>query len=407
MKCPLALVVLASPAFASTWIVDANGGPGSQFTDVGAAVVASAAGDVLVVRPGLYAPFTLDRGLSLVGGAGVVVQGPVFVIGVPGSERASLVGFQASELVVDACTGPVVVQEFHGAAHASFHASADVRLRDVPVLAPASATSGNGYDIDAARVEVVDSVVHGSDSTSNAAGGGHGVLVTGGGFAHVLATSLMGGAGRDVFAPLQYASGGGTALVVSGTPSVPCRARITGSALNAGSGAINWAMTNSCEYDGAPGEGAFAFQSTVWHSGTVVVAPGAQLGIHCIFFPGIPYGGSTHVAPTPDDPMLRVDGAPTQGGLITFQVYGPPGAVAGLWLGRSLRVQATPPTEVESLVTNDRFFALGAIPPSGLLSRNFVVPAYLPDGFVFGAQAEIAYSPTDVRRTNSAPVVVR
>lgn len=407
MKSWLVLVALSSSAFANTWIVDANGGAGSSFTDVGAAVVASVPGDVLVVRPGLYAPFTLDRGLSLVGGAGVVVQGPVFVIGVPTTERASVVGFQATELLVDACAGPVVVQEFYGAAHATFHASADVRLRDVPVFAPPSATSTNGYDVDGARVEVVDSVVRGSDSNALPAGGGHGVLVTGGGFAHVLATSLTGGDGISSNTPFEYASGGGTALVVSGTASVPCAARLVGSALNAGNGAINWAMTSSCEYDGAPGEGAFSYQSTVWHSATTVVAPSFQYGIHCILFPGIPFGGSTHVEATPDDPLLRVDGTPTQGGLITFRVHGPPGAVAGLWLGRSLRVVATPPTQVESLVTNDRFFVLGTISASGVLQRNLVVPAYLPDGFVFGAQAELLYPGGDTRRTNSAPIVVR
>jgi hypothetical protein len=55
MKSTAALaLLLASLPGQRTWIVDASNGPGTDFTDLPPAVVAAAAGDHLLVRPGDY-----------------------------------------------------------------------------------------------------------------------------------------------------------------------------------------------------------------------------------------------------------------------------------------------------------------------------------------------------------------
>ena len=61
----------------SLWIVDDNGGPGTDFTTLQAAVDAAADGDVILVHAGEYLSATIDgKGLSLIGalGASVVLK---------------------------------------------------------------------------------------------------------------------------------------------------------------------------------------------------------------------------------------------------------------------------------------------------------------------------------------------
>lgn len=78
-----------------------------------------------------------------------------------------------------------------------------------------------------------------------------------------------------------------------------------------------------------------------------------------------------------------------------------------LVLGRSCIVQETLADDVEVLTTSERKFLLGVIPPTGVLELSFVVPSYLPEGFLIATQAELLL-PNGVRRhTNSAPVIVR
>ncbi len=98
----LALVLGVSSLLAATplaqrkiWVVDDNPGPGVDFAAIQPAIAASSAGDLVLVRDGNYAPFTIaSMGLSVVAddGANVVVQGvtgamTTLVTGIPaGSE---------------------------------------------------------------------------------------------------------------------------------------------------------------------------------------------------------------------------------------------------------------------------------------------------------------------------------
>lgn len=85
---PLALLLaawFAGPACAqTTWTVNQAGGQGAQFTSLAPAIAAAADGDVILVRPGLYieAQLDIDKGLTILGEPGVVVQASVF--GMPG-----------------------------------------------------------------------------------------------------------------------------------------------------------------------------------------------------------------------------------------------------------------------------------------------------------------------------------
>lgn len=113
----------AGTATAQTvWVVDAFGGPGSDFATISAAVAGAADGDTLLVREGNY-PETVvidDRDLSIVADttSWVVVYG--FVVRNISAGRSVLVnGIETAPLTINAgyslrivdCAGPVLIEE--------------------------------------------------------------------------------------------------------------------------------------------------------------------------------------------------------------------------------------------------------------------------------------------------------
>jgi hypothetical protein len=123
-----ALLFLSAPLVAqTTWVVDAANGPGTHFTDLPPAVLAAAHGDTLLVRAGTYNGCTVDKGLRLLGGPGVVVQGlslgstaALEVVGIPAGRELVVKGMtlQLSGLFgmvglmrVTNCAGPVVIED--------------------------------------------------------------------------------------------------------------------------------------------------------------------------------------------------------------------------------------------------------------------------------------------------------
>nr|MCU0865993.1 hypothetical protein [Planctomycetota bacterium] len=71
---PLVLLLTASAAAQASFVVDASGGPGSQFTDIQAAVQAVPSGSVLVVRAGSYSPVLINgKGLTILCDVGAAI----------------------------------------------------------------------------------------------------------------------------------------------------------------------------------------------------------------------------------------------------------------------------------------------------------------------------------------------
>ena len=93
------ILLAASPlALAQTpalLIVDDTPSPGAQFDSIDAAIDVASAGDVILVREGTYAGFTLDVPATVVADTGVPVllEGTTEVRGIPAGSVASVIGF--------------------------------------------------------------------------------------------------------------------------------------------------------------------------------------------------------------------------------------------------------------------------------------------------------------------------
>jgi hypothetical protein len=127
----LAVLVLGSPPLLAqrTWIVDAAGGPGSDFRSLATAAQAAADGDRIHCRPGRYGTTVqIDRkSLTLEGEAGAVLvgQSPLFlalqVTNLQSHQYVRITGFQGqrepggrARLILLQCAGAIVVDSFDG-----------------------------------------------------------------------------------------------------------------------------------------------------------------------------------------------------------------------------------------------------------------------------------------------------
>lgn len=66
----LSFLLIGVPATGTTWIVDDDGGPGVDFTDIPPAIVAASDYDLILVRDGTYQGFTLKKGLTIAADTG-------------------------------------------------------------------------------------------------------------------------------------------------------------------------------------------------------------------------------------------------------------------------------------------------------------------------------------------------
>jgi len=152
--------------------------------------------------------------------------------------------------------------------------------------------------------------------------------------------------------------------------------------------------------DGKSGDGVhLSAQSALRHSG-VPVLPGV-----CLFDCGLAVQGGSALSPSPPDPTLERFALPD--GTVGYRVFGAPGSTARLFVGTTPIVAPAPGSPVEALVRALHTFDLGTIPAIGSIERAVPELADLPGGphGLVLAQAEVAFSAGDVRRTESVPLV--
>ncbi|MCK6448383.1 MAG: hypothetical protein L6Q99_18495 [Planctomycetes bacterium] len=395
----LATSALATSALATGWLVDDDGGVGVDFTDIQAAIDAARDGDVIRVRPGEYGGFKIEgKGVRVLGGPGVRCHDGIAIFATPPAALVVVSGVVLTGVrdpfFVGSTSGPVLVQDVVGGLQCS--GCADVR---------AFAVVGAIRSVDS-RLELVRSLCQGVDGVSgkHPTGGDAGIDVWGG-RAHVALTSATGGRGGDLHGD-GFASGGpgygGAGLrviwngwaCVAGGPTDAFVGGVSGEDLS-------WHPWFCLE--GGPGLHLSELDPSAelhWSGVSPFGGPGAT---GCPLGPPL-LGPVTHVVP--DDPTLELVGRASAGARVRFRVRGPVGARVELVLGRTPIVVADGRAAIERLATRDVVLALGTLPASGELVCD-VPTEPAPAGTVFVGQAELEMSVThELRRTNSAPVVV-
>lgn len=399
---------LSASALANTYVVDDTPGPGVDFATITAAVAFAQPGDVLIVRDGTYAGFVLDKRLIVVGTGNVLTTSGIEVRNIPAGPRAAIVHVQTPSVVVDVCTGPVLLQELGAPATGRITNSSDVRIART-WFSSTTQDSVDALQILNSRVEFVDGNVRGHNGRPSNAQfqyghqAGAGVVLASARFVAAIA-DVRGGNGTDEQIANRICGAGGYGIFTDNTST----AIVLGpSTVAGGNGAVNWGNTD-CFYDSCPGNSVLGQMpgSTFAYSDTTLPSLVCQYGHQCFTLPVTTLANVTAVQSSPADPTLGVSGAPSAGATITFTVRGEVGAQASLNLGRGLTVSPTSGVAMERLVAGGRIFNLGPIPASGVVTRNIPLPSTLPTGFVICAQAEVVGS-AGVTRTNSTPVVVR
>ncbi len=247
LACLLASA-LSMPA--QTFVVDAAGGAGATFADLPAAIAAVPSGSLLLVRGGVYQPFSIvAKSLSIVildPTNTSLANGVVRVASLGGGQAVHLLGLRLSfigsaRLELRDCTGVVEVADCNlphfANANASIHRCANVRLSRVrfgDVIQPRGAPPA--LEIVASNVEIVSSNFRGGSKLASVGDGGPAVLITHGSHVTMHQCCVEGGSG--------LASGnGGPGLVVGSGSTVQFLAGtlpFAASSVNGGSGGNNF-----------------------------------------------------------------------------------------------------------------------------------------------------------------------
>ncbi|MBL8900634.1 MAG: hypothetical protein JNM84_23585 [Planctomycetes bacterium] len=164
----------------ATWVVDAAGGPGSQYTTLSAGVAAAQDGDRLIVRAGVYQPTTIAKALRIVGEPGAELRSRALadtlrIESIPAGRELTLTGFRFTDetffnrpqlgLVVENCAGLVRLESllfFDGWQHFA------LAIRNCASVHLNQCGARPGISIESSRVVLTECFAHGRAGLSGA-----------------------------------------------------------------------------------------------------------------------------------------------------------------------------------------------------------------------------------------------
>ena len=360
-------MLLAGALAATTWTVD-DDGP-ADFSEISDAVAAAAAGDVLLVEPGQYQAFDLDKSLAIVGRVGAArpdVAGPILI--------DSSTGFTISRLRMQS----VQVTGVAGAA----------RFDDCRFSAVGGATTSHGLQVvSSSQVLVSRSVVLGHDAE---AGDGGTALWAVGGTVTLVDTNVRGGHGA-VGPGLGPTDGGDGILARFAGRVLAASGNVRGG--NAGGSDTPGACVLGAAGDGVRALGA-SFVDLRGDAGDVVL-PGSSGSAFCRGTPGVSglaeggstivFSGVTHrdfttglgtnevVMADPPQPFLRMTGPNTPGTNGVLRLFAPAGQPALIVGSLDAALTAAPGVAGSLWLDPGSSFFVGALAAAG-----FDAPANCP-----------------------------
>ncbi len=397
----LAFLAFALPSSAQrTWIVDDDGGAGTDFLEIQPAFHAADPGDVILIRAGDYAaPVVLTQGLRVIAESMVELQLPPAlsfeasfqITRLPAGQLAAVAGLDREDFAVVACQGTVILDGHLergldgvspvvgglGPSLTSVLHSRDVRIRGHRLA-----------QVEDSHVEWVQ----GRDLTGGSLRVGDHAEV------HVVGARLLGADGAD---PSCFFCLGGDGL--PGLESRDSTVMLLSSEVQGGSGGVSSAGPS---YDGLAAAAASLCGGSL-RTSAVEATGGIQGG--WFELPAYDVGcGASHTEIEPRlDPTLRMGGDPSPGGLLTIRVDGTPGDNIRLLLGRGVVRKPVPGSPVDQRVRPDRLSALGPIPASGRMDLQVPVPAHWAPGTLLHLQASAVMPNGQALMTNSIPLLVR
>lgn len=409
---------LCAPALADTFIVDDDGGSGVDFTDIPAAVAGSLPGDVLLIRPGLYSAFDLDKGLTLIGppAGGALVAAGSTVRGIPAHQTAVLADLELANLAVKRCDGPVLMDRIEfidpGPAGLRLRIKECLDVRVHRTQARSSSTSTAAVRVELSRVELVECTFTGRDGADDSCGpaedGGDAVALVQS-RVHLAMPRISGGEGGDQFATCNSLCGD-----FGGDGGTGCRAEGSELFVTGGSsdfiqgGGMGWGEW--CDCDGRGGTGVELCAGTILHHPDI-----PRGGLEDASCPGQGEGpalvldcGASGSSPEWAAPSLQRVGDDSS---VSLVIRGAPGGSARLYGGRRAIVQFTVSGKIERL-TDERWVQdLGALDASGELLLTLSGAFALTSDPVQGAQQVLQVSVVDpsgkLQRSNSLPIILR
>ncbi len=407
--------LLAIPA--QIFVVDVNGGPGVDFTQIQAAIDAAADGDVLLVKPGLYEQFALSKRLTVLAEPGAAARAVCRIQNLSADQQVVIDGLELVTLHVTNCSSAVLLSNLSiypdpaliplsSAEHLRVDECVDVRLHKSAIQSPGGSSGMEAVYVFDARLELAASAFdaqRGGPQGAGPAGDGGDALRVG----HsarvqcVDSACRAGDGGPSAQGSLLAAGDGGDGVHVEAggewLAAASDNQRIYGgwagaseTCVNAGfaGDAVDLAAGASARFGGFqlfPG-----FSPCPGHAGLPLRDPGA---------------GALLVAPI--DPLLDVS-FDQLGAQLTIDVFTPPQATGWLFLGRKPIVQVSQNAIIEELCTRDRTLPLGFSAAGGWQQVVVQLPNNLPTGFTLLAQAEfVDLVGGEVSRTNSGFITVR
>ena len=374
----LATLAATTAAAQSVFVVDADGGPGVDFTALQPALDASSPGDRIEVFAGTYGPATLGRGVTVMGAEPGVVFQAVAVEDLPPAEIVVLADLSHEKARIEQCMGTVVLDRVGLNDFLDVTACADVRMSEV------------GLAGGPARITLVDSFVQITQSAITAPLASVSPAVRAIGSELVVSDTSLRGASEL----LSDIVGIGMCLTYDGSPGLVLTdgstATVLRSVLRGGSGSLDCFSGGP---GGLPGRSATVDSSSTLRRAETVLPNGLALAPGALDLVEVAL------------PTLSLTGGRAPGETAVFETRAGAGTSARLWAGRFPRRDAFGPW-IPFLHSRERGVSLGAMPAPELIEIFFPLPP-LPRGTLIHGQAMRTRADGTTDLSNSVTLVVR
>lgn len=447
--CAFGLILCtASCITASEWhgvgntiVVDEKGGPGSQFTDIPDAVNAAAPGDLVLVRPGNYSPFLLNKALTILGapnGASRVARPstlPLTIVG--GIPEGGIVAIAdlafPSSFGAWGTKGTVALDGCGIGRLITFNAD-DLRIDRAPQIGRAQ--------MQGSHVEIVSSTVGGGVATAHRVGVGMewaiGVLgelrneliwpTIALSDQSKLVCAITSVHGRHVYIDVEgtnvllfpftegtsaCAVGGASELALVGTSADVVRggdSTLQPGVSYSSSGLplqIGWGG-NAIDLESE--RASYSGVQLLGGAGGPITDPLLLLVLGVTTKDGHPVDGASAsklVPITPDNPTLELLDTPKPGSKVRLRVRGPVGWDVVVAYGKPTIVAVPSLRPIEALVAATKRLRPGKVPAAGELTFEADVPAEVETGAHVFLQAQLSPPSGAARASNSIVLVAR